>query len=59
MRLPSRLLPVFLRLSLSVLPPLVLSEGHVEQLGGFIGIIDRQTDGSDVLQSLHNKKKME
>lgn len=26
-----------------------LSGGHVEQLGGFIWVIDRQADGSDVL----------
>lgn len=40
-----------------LLPPAELSRGHVEELGRFIGVIDGQADGSDVLQSLHNKIK--
>lgn len=30
------------------------SRGHVEELSGFIGVIDGQADGSDVLQRLHH-----
>lgn len=33
------------------------SWGHIEELSGFIGIIDGQTDGSNVLQCLYNKNK--
>lgn len=31
------------------------SGAHVEELSGFIGVIDGQADGSDVLQRLYHK----
>lgn len=51
MRPPSLAHALFLGL------PVAHSRRHVEELGGFIGVIDGQADGSDVLQSLHNNKK--
>lgn len=38
---------------------LSFSGGNVQQPSGFILIIDGQTDGSDVLQGLHNQRKRE